>query len=93
MPALLEIGLIPIKDRSAGAAYPGSTRPSRERRPMIRLTLLLHALVATVLAGVGLIAVLVSGYVTGAAIIGAILTGFLLGFPVAWLIAKKLYQQ
>ncbi|MFV0359272.1 hypothetical protein [Tropicimonas sp.] len=60
---------------------------------MLRLTLLLHALVSTVLMGVGIVAVLVLGYISAQAIAGAIAAGFIVGFPVARHIAKKLCER
>jgi hypothetical protein len=59
---------------------------------MLRLTFLIHAIVSTVLSGVGIVAALVMGLVSAEAIISAIVAGLILGIPVAWLIAKKLYE-
>ena len=59
---------------------------------MFRLTSLIYSLTSTVIIGVGIIIVLVAGYSTATAIVAAIAAGFALGLPVAWLIAKKLYE-
>lgn len=60
---------------------------------MLRLVSLIYSLTSTVIMGVGIVAVLVAGYVSAAAIIGAIAAGLILGLPVAWLVAKKLYEE
>ncbi|RYH10555.1 CTP synthetase [Tropicimonas sp. IMCC6043] len=60
---------------------------------MFRLTLLLHAIVSTVLMGTGITAALVLGYVSGIAIGAAILGGLVFGWPIARLIAKELYEE
>lgn len=60
---------------------------------MFRLTLLLHSIVSTVLMGTGIVVALVLGYVSALAIVAAILGGIALGWPIARLIAKELYQE
>ncbi|SDL06960.1 hypothetical protein [Aliiruegeria lutimaris] len=60
---------------------------------MFRLTLLLHAITSTVIMGVGIVAALVMGFVSATAIILSILAGLFLGWPVARLIAKELYEE
>ncbi len=60
---------------------------------MFRLTLLLHAIASTVIMGVGIILALALGYVSARAIVIAILAGLVLGWPVARLIAKELYEE
>ncbi|PRY23672.1 hypothetical protein CLV78_104163 [Aliiruegeria haliotis] len=60
---------------------------------MTRLALIVHALASTVIMGIGIVVVLVAGWVSAAAIIGAIVAGLVLGIPVAWLIAKELYER
>ena len=60
---------------------------------MFRLTLLLHAIAATVISGVGIVAALVLGFVSAGAIIAALTGGFVLGWPVARLIAKELHEK
>ena len=60
---------------------------------MSGLTLVLHAIVATVLAGVGIVAALTLGYVSAGPILSAILVGLVLGWPVARLIAKELHKE
>lgn len=60
---------------------------------MLRLVSLIYSLTSTVIMGIGIIAVLVAGYVSATAIIGAIVAGLILGLPLAWLVAKKLYEE
>ena len=60
---------------------------------MFRLTLLLHAISSTVIMGAGIVAALVMGFVSATAIILSILAGLVLGWPVARLIAKELYEE
>ncbi len=57
------------------------------------LTLILHAIISTVLMGVGMVTLLTLGYVSAPALIAAILAGLVLGWPVARLIAKKLHEE
>ena len=57
------------------------------------LTLVLHAIVASVLAGAGIVIVLTTGYVSAGPIIGAILAGLVFGWPIARLIAKELHKE
>ncbi len=60
---------------------------------MLRLTFLLHGIAATVIAGTGIVVVLVLGFVSALAIGGAIAFGLVLGLPVARLIAQKLSEE
>ncbi|WP_116130959.1 hypothetical protein [Tropicimonas sp. IMCC34043] len=60
---------------------------------MLRLVTLIYSLTSTVIMGVGIVTVLVMGLVTAQAIVAAIVAGLILGLPVAWLIAKKLYES
>lgn len=57
---------------------------------MLRLALILHAIAATVLMGIGITAVLAAGMVTGMSILVAAAGGFLLAIPLSWLIARKM---
>ncbi|MEX0350355.1 MAG: hypothetical protein AB3N15_13110 [Paracoccaceae bacterium] len=59
---------------------------------MFRLASILFTLVASALAGAGVIAVLSMGYFTIPAIFGAAAAGFVLAVPVTWLIARRLYS-
>lgn len=59
---------------------------------MLRLASILYSLIGSSLAGVGVIAVLVAGFVTVKAILIAAAVGAVLGAPVAWLVARQLYQ-
>ena len=59
---------------------------------MFRLALILHLFVGTTLAGSALIAALATGNDTWTTLLLAAGAGFLLGFPVSWLIARRLWQ-
>lgn len=59
---------------------------------MLRLALILHAVVATVLMGIGVTAVLAMGKGTSGPILLAVAAGFLLSIPVSWLIARQLMK-
>ncbi|MEQ3672368.1 hypothetical protein [Pseudophaeobacter sp.] len=60
---------------------------------MLRLASILYSLIGSSLAGVGVIAVLVAGFVSVNAILLAAVGGAVLGLPVAWLVARQLYQN
>tara|TARA_R110002110_G_scaffold6407_4_gene31916 strand:+ start:3367 stop:3549 length:183 start_codon:yes stop_codon:yes gene_type:complete len=57
---------------------------------MLRLASILYSIVATSLAGIGVIAVLTTGFVAPAPIVGAALAGAVAALPVAYLIARKI---
>ena len=57
---------------------------------MIRLALVLYSLIATTLAGTGVIAVLTSGYSTLTPILAAAAAGALLAIPVALWVARAM---
>ncbi|OUS38740.1 hypothetical protein A9Q94_01510 [Rhodobacterales bacterium 56_14_T64] len=59
---------------------------------MLRLALVLYSLIATSLAGTGVIFVLVAGYVSVPAIIAAAAVGAVLALPASWLVARKIVQ-
>lgn len=59
---------------------------------MLRLALVLHALVATVLMGIGVTAVLSMGQATGSQILLAAGAGFVLSVPVSWLVAREILK-
>ncbi len=59
---------------------------------MLRLASILYSLIGSSLAGAGVIAVLVAGLVSVQAILTAAAIGAVLGAPVAWLVARQLYQ-
>jgi predicted PurR-regulated permease PerM len=59
---------------------------------MFRLMMILHAVVATTLMGIGVTAVLAAGMDGMQPIVIAAAAGFVLGFPVSWLIARKITQ-
>ncbi|WP_424831089.1 hypothetical protein [Ruegeria sp.] len=59
---------------------------------MIRLAAMLYSLIATAVAGTAVIAVLSAGMVSAAAIVVAAGVGAVMAAPVAWLVAKRLYQ-
>lgn len=60
---------------------------------MLRLASILYSLIGSSLAGVGVIAVLVAGFATVKAILFAAIAGAVLGLPVAWFVARQLYQR
>ncbi|MFZ7090312.1 CTP synthetase [Primorskyibacter sp. 2E233] len=59
---------------------------------MLRLAGILYSLISTTLAGTAIIAVLVAGYGTLMPILWAAAAGFVISGPVAWVVAKKLYN-
>lgn len=59
---------------------------------MIRLFMLLLSIVATSLAGVGVVVVLATGHYDWKAILLAAAVGALLALPVTWILAKRLQQ-
>ena len=60
---------------------------------MFRLALILHLFIGSTLAGSAIIAALVTGQDSVQMILIAAIAGFLVGFPVSWIVAKKLYEQ
>ncbi len=56
------------------------------------LILILHVFVGTTLAGVGIVAVLVTGYGTALPILGAIAVGYVLAISMSVLIAQAMYE-
>ena len=54
------------------------------------LALLIHAIAATVIGGILLVAVLVAGWVSAPAIVGALAAGLVLAIPVARIVARRL---
>ncbi|MEO0062212.1 MAG: hypothetical protein RLZZ08_772 [Pseudomonadota bacterium] len=59
---------------------------------MFRLALILHAMVATVLMGMGVTAVLAAGMGTGGPIMLAAAGGFVLSIPISWLVARQVLR-
>lgn len=59
---------------------------------MFRLASLLFSLIASSLAGTGVIVVLVAGHVTLIPILAAAATGAILAVPISWLVARRLYE-
>ncbi|NKX41144.1 hypothetical protein HGE74_07270 [Rhodobacteraceae bacterium R_SAG1] len=59
---------------------------------MIRLASILYSLIGSSMAGAAVIAVLVAGYLTVPAILAAAAAGALVAMPVAYLVARRLYQ-
>ncbi|MEH6523042.1 CTP synthetase [Sulfitobacter sp.] len=57
---------------------------------MIRLASILYSIVATTLAGIGVIAVLTAGYDTTVPIIVAAAIGAVIALPVSYLVAGKI---
>lgn len=57
---------------------------------MLRLASMLYAIVATTLAGSGVIAVLVAGATSPMVLIGAAALGALIALPVSYLVARRI---
>ncbi|MDF3415945.1 hypothetical protein HKX54_15860 [Sulfitobacter sp. M57] len=57
---------------------------------MFRLASMLYSIIATALAGAGVIAVLSAGYVSLTPILAAAAAGAVVAVPVAYLVARKL---
>jgi hypothetical protein len=57
---------------------------------MFRLAAMLYAIIATSLAGIGVIAVLTMGYDTLIPILGAAAVGAVIALPAALLVAKRI---
>lgn len=60
---------------------------------MFRLALILHLFIGSTLAGTAIIAALVTGNDGWMAITFAAALGFLGGFPVSWLVARRLWRE
>ncbi|OAN72572.1 CTP synthetase [Rhodobacteraceae bacterium EhC02] len=60
---------------------------------MLRLGFILHLFIGSTLAGIGVIAALVTGYDSLYPILTAALLGFLAAFPVTWAVTRKLYEN
>ena len=60
---------------------------------MLRMAFIFHLFIGSTLAGIGVIAALVSGYDTLGPILIAALTGFIISLPVTWLVAKAVYEN
>jgi hypothetical protein len=56
----------------------------------MRLMLVLYSMIATAMAGTGVIAVLSMGYGTLWPIVGAAAAGAILALPASWLIAREI---
>lgn len=56
----------------------------------MRLTMVLYSMIATALAGSGVVAVLTAGYGTLWPIVIAAAVGVVVAVPVAWLVAKQI---
>jgi putative flippase GtrA len=59
---------------------------------MIRLASILYSLIGSSMAGAAVISVLVAGYLTVPAILAAAAAGAVVAMPVAYLVARRLYQ-
>jgi hypothetical protein len=59
---------------------------------MLRLAAILYSLIGTTLAGTAIIAVLTAGFGTLVPIVSAAAAGAVLGLPVAWYVARALYE-
>ncbi|MCB1313568.1 MAG: CTP synthetase [Sedimentitalea sp.] len=59
---------------------------------MFRLASLLYTLIASSLAGTGVIIVLVAGYGTLMPILVSAAIGAILALPISWMVARRLYE-
>ena len=59
---------------------------------MVRLMLMLFVMIATVLMGVGIVAVLAMGLDTMQPIVLAAVAGFAAAIPVAWLVTRQILK-
>lgn len=59
---------------------------------MLRLAGMLYSLIATTLAGAGVIAVLTAGYTAVIPIVGAAALGAVSALPVSYLVAKRITE-
>ncbi|MGC1503786.1 MAG: hypothetical protein WA782_06545 [Sulfitobacter sp.] len=57
---------------------------------MFRLASMLYSIIASALAGAGVIAVLTAGYVSLTPILAAAATGAVLAIPISFLVARKI---
>lgn len=60
---------------------------------MLPLLLILHIFIGSTLAGTAVIAALSLGYDTLTPILVTAAVGFVAGFPLSWIVAKKLQDQ
>jgi uncharacterized membrane protein len=60
---------------------------------MLRLGFILHLFIGSTLAGIGVIAALVSGYDTLYPILIAALVGYVLSLPATWAVTRALYDE
>jgi hypothetical protein len=60
---------------------------------MLRLASILHLFIGSTLAGVGVIAALVTGVNTGLGLFIYAIVGLVIAFPVSWKVAQALYAR
>ena len=60
---------------------------------MIRIALLLFSMIATTLAGSGVVVALTTGYDTLAPILVAAASGFVAAIPVTWIVARQIARN
>ena len=60
---------------------------------MLRLAMILHIFIGSTLAGVGVIAALVTGVNSGLMLFVCALIGFVIAFPASWKVAQALYAR
>jgi hypothetical protein len=70
--------------------YSYARRDHQRNLQMLRLASILYAVIATTLAGIGIIAVLVTGYDTLTPILVAAAIGALAALPASWSVARQL---
>lgn len=74
------------------ARAPGFRAPARctIAAPMFRLTLILHAIISTILASVGVVFALVSGVSGLWPLLGSAFAGWLIAWPAAVIVARRM---
>lgn len=60
---------------------------------MLRLILIMHSMIGTTLAGVAVVAALVSGVSGLWPLLGAAAGGWVVGWPVAWFVSRRMMDN
>jgi len=81
--------MIRIKVIASGVTYMFASLPNGEVK-MLRLALILYSVIATSMAGIGVIVVLVAGYDTLVPILVAAAIGAVVALPVSWAVARQM---
>jgi len=81
--------MIRIKVIASGVTYMFASLPNGEVK-MLRLASILYSVIATSMAGIGVIVVLVAGYDTLVPILVAAAIGAVVALPVSWAVARQM---